>query len=91
MTMYKVNFELRGVASIHKLNIEKVTEKTVLTDKGVRYLKECQSWEIFDSFSIAKICAENHTKKHIESLRKQLVHAESHLRKLEIKTESDLK
>jgi hypothetical protein len=81
--MYKVNFAWLGDASISILNIEKVTEKTVVTDRGTRYLKQCQGHEVFDSLKIAKNCALNYMKQRIERLESQLVDARVNLAKIE--------
>lgn len=88
--MYKVD-TWSNSATLSKLNIVKVTEKTVLTDKGFRYHKKCSSYELFDSFDIAKTCTKNHTKNHIESLGRRLGDAKSDLEMLNDLNESDLK
>ena len=72
MKMYRVSIEWLGAASIHEMDVQKVTEKTVLTDKGSRYFKKCNSYEVFDSKDPAKKCAVKYNEEHITSLQRQL-------------------
>ncbi len=88
--MYRVAFWSSSV-ELEKLNIVKVTEKTVLTSNGFRYHKRCQSYELYDSFNIALICAKNRTKRNVESLENRLEKANEELKKFTNLKESDLK
>lgn len=88
MKMYQVSFAWTGTAYISELDVKKVTDKTVVTSCGVRYLKKCQGYELFDSFDIAKNCAITHTREHIESLERRLAGAKKDLEMLLLKTNS---
>lgn len=82
MKMYKVEYAWLGPAYITELDVKKVSEKSVLTDKGVRYLKKCQSYELFDSIDMAKNRAIDHTESHIKHLKARLSESVERLNKL---------
>lgn len=87
MKMYVVQLPQRGMATLSKIQVRKVTEHTVVDDRGVRYKKRCNSYELFDSFNIAKICAVAHTERYHRWLtdRAELTHEHlTNLRELEL-------